>query len=217
MFLSWVGSDLRSAKAVPETERALLAYNGAKAKFVSLCLCTSCHLSLEKGLPHILFADSIGGAYFVVASRWLLAAVFFYNSLHMLDVIYRLPLLWAQGISVVETHDDPIGSQTLGEFWGKRWDKAVQMMLNDVVFSPVREAFGFVAAVWITFAASGLLHVYALLWAGCNWTLCAYMSCFFVAQPLLLQLERVVKVPWLPVLSVTTPLFLEPFLQVAGW
>jgi len=217
MFLSWVGSDLRTAQPVPAAERSTLVYDSGKAKLVSLLLCTGCHISLEKGISKALFDGPLGGAYLVIGSRWLLAAVFFYNSLHMLDVIYRLPLLWAQGITVIETHDDPISSKSLADFWGKKWDRAVQMMLFDIAFTPAYEAHGVVVAIWCTFMASGVLHIYALLWAGCSWTLCGYMGCFFVVQPLLLQLERVIKVPWLLVLSATTPLFLEPFLQLIGW
>ena len=143
--------------------------------------------------------------------------MFFYNSLHMLDMIYRLPLIWAEGIVVVETHDNPIMAKNLSDFWGRKWDKAVQMMLKDVVFTPVFDRYGLQAAVWLTFAASGVLHVYALLWGGSSYTQCAYMLAFFLLQPLLLELDTRFKLHWFPLLSLMAPLFLEPFLTIAGW
>jgi hypothetical protein len=97
------------------------------------------------------------------------------------------------------------------------------MMLKDTVFMPVEELFGLTCAVWATFLVSGVLHVYALVWAGSSIQLCGLMLAFFVLQPLLLAFERWarhrfgVRVPWLVLLTPAAPLFLEPFLTIAGW
>lgn len=215
-FLSWVGSDLRTARRVGDTERRELVSTSLLERCISLLLCVVCHLSLEKRLPFIIWGDFAGG-WACIVTRWLLAGVFFYNSLHMLDLIYRVPLLGFEGIHVVATHDNPIMATNLSDFWGRKWDKAVQMMLKDVVYTPIFDLYGLQAAVWLTFAASGVLHVYALLWAGCSWLLCGYMLVFFILQPILLELDRKFKLPWFPLLSSTAPLFLEPFLTIAGW
>jgi hypothetical protein len=218
MFLSWVGSDLRTARKVAESARSSLVAQSVQEKLVSLLLCVACHLTLEQKIPFTVFGDLAAG-WPCTLMRWTVAGVFFYNSLHMLDVVYRLPVLWVEGIAVVACHDSPIQAKSLSEFWGKRWDKAVQMMLRDTVFTPLRTAYGLTVAVWVTFAASGILHVWALLWAGMPTTLCGYMMLFFVLQPVLLELERrlTLRSGWRLILAVTAPLFLEPFLSMLGW
>ena len=240
-FLSWVGSDLRTSETVSDAERNSQVANSLREKFVSLLLCVSCHVCLEKKLPFSVWGN-LAGRWPCAVTRWLVSGIFFYNSLHMLDLVYRIPLLGLEGVRVVATHDNPIMAKSLSDFWGKKWDKesariqshpkqykpesntalpnppqAVQMMLKDVVFTPVFSQYGLQAAVWLTFAASGVLHVYALLWAGCSWVLCGYMLVFFVLQPILLELERRFKLPWFPMLLLAAPLFLEPFLTICGW
>ncbi len=214
MFMSWVGSDLRTARRVPN--RGTLVAQCFKDKVLSLLLCVACHVILAQKVPFSLWGYVAAG-WPCNLMRWTVAGTFFYNSLHMLDVVYRLPLLWGDGIAVVACHDNPIQAKSLSDFWGKRWDRAVQMMLKDTVFAPLVSVYGLTLAVWFTFFASGILHVWALLWAGMPTRLCGYMWLFFVLQPVLLELERRFQVPWIPVLAVSSPLFLEPFLSMLGW
>ncbi len=62
--------------------------------------------------------------------------------------------------------DDPFRSTSLGEFWGRRWNRMVQTTLATGFYRPLarrgRPTLGLVAA----FAASGTMHVLAVLGAG---------------------------------------------------
>ena len=62
--------------------------------------------------------------------------------------------------------DHPFRSTSLGEFWGRRWNRMVQINLAAGFYRPLaragRPTLAFVAA----FAASGVMHVVAVLGAG---------------------------------------------------
>jgi len=56
----------------------------------------------------------------------------------------------------------PAKSNSLGEFWGKRWNLAFIEMSAVAVFRPLKKRFGEVAALVVSFIFSGLLHELAI-------------------------------------------------------
>jgi predicted DCC family thiol-disulfide oxidoreductase YuxK len=52
----------------------------------------------------------------------------------------------------------PLGSTSVSEFWGRRWNAAFNDLALRLVFRPVARQTGTVAATLIAFAVSGLIH-----------------------------------------------------------
>ncbi|KAK3241582.1 hypothetical protein CYMTET_48658 [Cymbomonas tetramitiformis] len=212
-FVVWVGSDYRTARKMEAKHVPALRNPRLGDVACALVLCVSSQLSLQFGYMDALLGD---------LGRWTAAACLMYNSMTMLDGVYYLPLLHFAHIEVLPAMDGPIYSTNLKEFWGTKWDKAVQMLLLFSVYKPLQKAGLKTFAIIATFAASGLLHVYPLLLVGLSPLNFAYMFMFFMLQPVLMQLEDMLpfKLPWpanLIPLFCTAPLFLEPLLQIFGW
>lgn len=72
--------------------------------------------------------------------------------------------LRALGIPVRPLFSRPIGSRSLHEFWGRRWNRAFSNLMRVVVVRPLskrgRRSFG----VFLSFVGSALLHEMALTW-----------------------------------------------------
>jgi hypothetical protein len=66
------------------------------------------------------------------------------------------------GIPVTSLFKDPIKSQTLQEFWSKRWNIAFVELTTLAVVRPLKKRFGAQTAFWISYAFSGLLHELAI-------------------------------------------------------
>jgi alginate O-acetyltransferase complex protein AlgI len=67
--------------------------------------------------------------------------------------------LWRlRGVAVERLFENPAASRTLGEFWGRRWNRAFSAVARERVFRPVARRWGTSAGVGASFAFSGLLH-----------------------------------------------------------
>lgn len=154
--------------------------------------------------------------------RWATGALFLYTAVEVVVsaviVLYRL-----LGIDPRPLHDDPIRSKTIGEFWGRRWNRAVHRFLKLNVFAPVARRGHTELGLALTFVVSGLFHFAFMLPAvGLGWA--AMMGAFFVLQLPLLWAERALGVgrwraplarAWtLTLLFLSSPLFVEPVLQI---
>ena len=66
--------------------------------------------------------------------------------------------------SVIEVSDNPlIASTSPSEFWGRRWNALVHIVLKGGVYIPLRKnGFNKGLSAFATFASSGLLHEYVL-------------------------------------------------------
>ena len=64
----------------------------------------------------------------------------------------------AMGFAVERVMDCPVAAMTLGEFWGRRWNRIASGMLREVIFLPVVRWAGARVALFATFAYSGLYH-----------------------------------------------------------
>ena len=72
---------------------------------------------------------------------------------------FLLALAWqALGVDAEPIMRFPLGSHSLGEFWGKRWNMGFRQLTFDLVFNPLRRPFGLPTATFASFVVSGLIH-----------------------------------------------------------
>ena len=64
----------------------------------------------------------------------------------------------AMGFAVEKLWDCPIAATTLGDFWGRRWNRIVPGFLREVVFVPVARRAGAKVALLAVFLYSGMYH-----------------------------------------------------------
>ena len=70
-----------------------------------------------------------------------------------------LALAWqALGVDAKPIMKNPGVSQSLSEFWGKRWNMGFRQLSYDLVFKPMQRTFGVAAALFASFIISGLIH-----------------------------------------------------------
>jgi Membrane bound O-acyl transferase family len=62
------------------------------------------------------------------------------------------------GIRAIPIMRQPLKSQSLGEFWGKRWNLGFRKLSHALVFRPLQKRLGIVPATFGAFLASGLIH-----------------------------------------------------------
>jgi hypothetical protein len=62
------------------------------------------------------------------------------------------------GIPVIPIMRCPIAATSLTEFWGRRWNLPFRDLAHRLVFTPVSRRWGHKAALWASFAASGVAH-----------------------------------------------------------
>jgi Membrane bound O-acyl transferase family len=72
----------------------------------------------------------------------------------------------AMGFAVEKVMDCPIAATTLGEFWGRRWNRIVSGMVREVIFFPVARWVGARVALFAVFLYSGLYHEFVSFLAG---------------------------------------------------
>ena len=70
-----------------------------------------------------------------------------------------LALAWRRaGLGVKPIMQRPLGSHSLGELWGRRWNSGFRTLSHAWVFEPLQRRFGLTAGTLGAFLASGLLH-----------------------------------------------------------
>jgi hypothetical protein len=136
-----------------------------------------------------------------------------------------LPLIAAAlGLCLPQLMRSPWRSASVSEFWAERWNIfASQKVLRPYFFAPLARRSAALALVAV-FLASGVVHALLVLMATGRWGLSLCFGAFFVVQPLLIAAERWLGVRrwrrafgWVwtvAVLTITSPLFVEPMLQV---
>jgi MBOAT membrane-bound O-acyltransferase family protein len=157
-----------------------------------------------------------------LAVRWVLGTLFIYAAVELV-VSAVIVLYGLVGIDPRPLHDDPIRSKTITEFWGRRWNRAVHRFLKQTVFIPVARRGYTELGMALTFVVSAFIHFAFMLPAvGLGWA--AMMGAFFLVQLPFLWAERALGVArwptplarmWtLALLLVSSPLFVEPVLQI---
>lgn len=159
--------------------------------------------------------------------RWLAGGIALLALAEMITA--GLPLVAALlGVTVPALMRSPYRSASVGEFWAQRWNILTsQKIFRPGCFAPLARrspAFALCAA----FALSGVWHtLLGLMVLGYGrWRLCLACGAFFLVQPLFIATERRLGVRrWGPIaqhawalaaLTLTSPLFVEPVLQVFG-
>ncbi len=72
---------------------------------------------------------------------------------------HLIALAWqSEGIHAEPIMRRPLASESLSEFWGKRWNLGFRQLSHALVFRPLQKRFGAAPATLGAFLASGLIH-----------------------------------------------------------
>lgn len=133
-------------------------------------------------------------------------------------------LVGAFGRHTPMLHDSPHLARTVSEFWGHRWNRMVSAVLRDRAYAPLARRVPMLALT-AAFALSAAFHAYLIVFAAGLGAALAW-ALFFLLQPLVIAAERRFGVRRWPlwagrtwtiaVLSVLSPLMVEPALRVLG-
>lgn len=189
-------------------------------------------------LTSLAFGALLGGSYWIVvtvapaltgvskwALRWLFGAALVYalldSSAALITFMYH-----CAGMRPPVLHDAPIRSRSLGELWGARWNRAVHSVFEQHCFRPLARRRHVSLGVLAAFAMSALLHGWLVLVALRDPKQAALMCGFFIAQGLLVLVERPLGVArWPPARGrlwtigwslATMPMFVEPLARTLG-
>jgi uncharacterized protein YqjF (DUF2071 family) len=92
-----------------------------------------------------------------LAAGWIgmtgLILVLHFGTFHLLSIAWR-----AAGFDGAPIMNAPARSDSLAEFWGRRWNLGFHRLAHDLVFRPLRLCFGAAGALLAAFAVSGLVH-----------------------------------------------------------
>lgn len=140
------------------------------------------------------------------------------GALGAFEFVYR-----CVGLDPAVLHRHPILSRSIGEFWGRRWNRVVGAWLFTMLYRPLAARGRPRLAIFATFAGSALFHFY-FTWAAVGLLWGVVMASFFFLQVPLLLLERrwrqerwpePLRRAWtLGWLTFTSPLFVAPTLAI---
>lgn len=109
--------------------------------------------------------------------------VLHFGLFHVLSCAWR----W-NGVHAVPLMNWPIASQSLTEFWGRRWNLAFRDLTHRFLFQPLIRRFGPVGSLLIGFLVSGLIHdVVISVPARGGWGL---PTLYFTLQGVAILIER---------------------------
>lgn len=169
----------------------------------------------------VVIAAPASGSWFLV--RWLAGGFAIFAFAEMLTA--SLPLMSAAFcLTVPPLMHSPYLSASIAEFWTRRWNLfASKIVFRPFCFSPLARSGAFFA-MSIAFLVSGIAHALLAFATLGQWRLSLLCGAFFLAQPLLILIERSLGVRrWRPApgriwtflaLAITSPLFVEPVLQI---
>jgi predicted DCC family thiol-disulfide oxidoreductase YuxK len=100
-----------------------------------------------------------------------------------------LALVWqTAGINAKRVMQGPIFATSLADFWGKRWNTAFNVLVQDLAFRPLARRFGTTSATLCVFLISGMLHDLVIsLPAGAGFGL---PTAYFLFQGIAVLVER---------------------------
>jgi hypothetical protein len=206
-FFTWLGTHEVNRRPRTFHKAALLHLIAATAVFAAAMV--SVKAVAEAG-PWLLVRWLAGGIMVMAFAEMVTAGHNFVTAL--LGVIAPALML------------SPYLATSLGEFWTKRWNPASSFLIfRKFFFTPLARR-GPTLAFWAAFFASAVAHVLLPLMATGRWQISLTCGAFFLVQPLLIIVERRMNVRrWRPAwarvwtlgaLAITSPLFVEPILQI---
>lgn len=116
------------------------------------------------GVVSVLLGATLfwSGAQFVIGMHPLLAAWIGMTGVILMlhfGLFHLLALAWrAAGVNATPVMRNPARSVSLSEFWGRRWNTAFHELVHRYTFRPLLRKTGAVAALWLVFVLSGLVH-----------------------------------------------------------
>lgn len=130
------------------------------------------------------------------------------------------------GVSTPLVQDRPILSRSVGEFWSRRWNRAVHEWLMRHCFMPLaRRRRPRLGLAW-AFVVSAAIHAWLVAAAIGDLEMTLWMAGFFLLQGAVIGLERRLDVGSWPTLARhvwtvgwlggSSPLFIESFLRALG-
>lgn len=172
-LLAWPGMDaptfLTSDKAVPPTVREWLLAMGK----------TLLGVIFFWVLPRFVDKDFSAGLLGMVGIAFMLH----FGLFHLLSCFWR-----SLGRDARPLMDNPAAAESVGEFWGRRWNRAFRDLSHRFLYSPLARKSGRIGALLAVFVFSGLLHDLVIsVPAGGGWGL---PTIFFLIQAGAIMLER---------------------------
>ncbi len=165
-------------------------------------------------------AASLSGVWWLV--RWLAGGIMILSFAEMVTAGHGF-LTALLGLHAPALMRSPFRSVSLHEFWADRWNQAVSLGFRKYFFAPLARR-GVGLALFAAFSGSAVTHVLLLFMATKRWGISLMWGAFFWVQPLLMAVERRMKVrrwrlvsgrTWtLGALAITSPLLVEPALQL---
>jgi Membrane bound O-acyl transferase family len=129
------------------------------------------------------------------------------------------------GVDAGPFHDAPIRARTVGDFWGRRWNRAIHAWLSEFAFRPTAKRIGAAMGILAAFGASALLHAIPIT-VALDWSHAVPMGAFFLLHGVIVLVESWLGVSRWPhvlghmwtlgVFAVTMPLFVDPLLASLG-
>ena len=153
------------------------------------------------------FVRAVAGGVMLMA--FLMALMFGYRIIFGIDS-HQLP----------DIMHAPWAATTVRDFWGRRWNTTMHLLLFRAAFRPLQRRGCPVAGSLMAFLCSGLYHGLILIPLGCSQVqFCGVMG-FFVAQWVLMVVERALSCrgycwTWACVL-IPAPLLVHPVLELMG-
>ena len=171
----------------------------------------------------IASVKAVSGSNHWLLLRWLTGGIMILAFAEMATACHNF-LTALMGLTAPSLLQSPYLSTSVTEFWTKRWNPAVSVLVfRKYFFAPLAQR-GAVYALFAAFFASAIGHVLLPYMATGRWGISLMCGAFFLVQPLFIVAERRMKVrQWRPAagrawtlacLTIASPLFVEPALQI---
>ncbi|HEX3624273.1 MAG TPA: MBOAT family protein [Verrucomicrobiae bacterium] len=166
--------------------------------------------------------ESVPARAFWYLARWLAGGVMIFAVAEMWTAFHKF-LAAGLGLTTPLLMESPMLSKSVSEFWNRRWNPGTSFMVRRLCFEPMARHSP-ILAFFGAFIVSGVIHALLFFMALLSWKMAVMNGAFFFAQPLLILTERKLNVHRWPaaaahtwtfvVLAITSPLFVEPVIQV---
>ena len=145
-LFAWVGMDAEKfLSSEPPRNRPLPAEWGQAA------------LRFVAGLGLLGFVVPVVAAESSYLAAWIglvgLILVLHFGLFHLLALGWQVA-----GVAARPIMQGPLAAQSLGEFWGRRWNSGFRQLSHDLVFEPLLRSVGPAVASLTAFGVSGLIH-----------------------------------------------------------
>jgi len=152
-------------------------------------------------------------------ARWLAGGIMLLSFAEMTTAGHDF-LTALMGLNAPALMRSPHRSASIGEFWAERWNPAASaLVFGKYFFAPLARR-GVGLALFAAFLASAVANVLLFYMATRRWGISLMCGAFFFVQPLLIAVERRMKVRrWRPMakwawtlaaLAIASPLLVEP-------